>query len=58
MELNASYDSVGKHPQEIRNDFIELSDYRSPEALLKAIASQFNTDLLAEFIDDFSMGRI
>ncbi len=58
MEFNAPYESTDKHPQEIRNDFLSLTETCDANYLFKAVASQFNTDQLAEFIDDFSMGRI
>ena len=58
MEPNISYDSDNKTPQEIRNDFIFLADTFDPKYVIKAIASQLNTDQLAELIDDFNMGRI
>tara|TARA_X000000950_G_C13819694_1_gene621350 strand:- start:900 stop:1082 length:183 start_codon:yes stop_codon:yes gene_type:complete len=58
MEPNISYDSDNKTPQEIRNDFIFLTDTFDPKYVINAIASQLNTDQLAELIDDFNMGRI
>ncbi len=58
MEPNTSYISDTKTPQEIRNDFLFLTDTFDSKYVINAIATQLNTDQLADLIDDFNMGRI
>ena len=58
MEPNTPYISDTKTPQEIRNDFVFLTDTFDPKYVINAIASQLTTDQLADLIDDFNMGRI
>ena len=43
-------------PQEVRNDFQELTDLSDPAELLQALAGTLSADQLAEFIDDRLMG--
>jgi hypothetical protein len=57
IEFNESYDKPAQ-PQQIRDDFAELTELSDPAELLRALAGQLNTDTLATFIDDRLMGRV
>jgi hypothetical protein len=57
LEFNAPYDQPAD-PQSVRDDFCELASLSDTEELLRALAGQLSTDVLASFIDDRLMGRV
>ena len=56
--FNEPYESEGLEPQQIRDDFADLTLISDPEVLLRSLSSFLPTSTLAEFIDDHMMGRI
>ena len=54
------YESEGLTPQQIRDDFASLTEEwgDDPAAILRSLAGFLPTSTLAEFIDDYAMGRI
>tara|TARA_Y100001970_G_scaffold177239_1_gene215984 strand:- start:4718 stop:4894 length:177 start_codon:yes stop_codon:yes gene_type:complete len=57
IEFNKPYEYQGKLPQEIRDDFFEMSE-GNELYVLRALANQLSTDKLGEFIDNHAMGRV
>ena len=56
--FNESYESEGLQPQEIRDDAHRLFSIMQHEDLVNLFSTYFNTDLLAELIDDKLQGRV
>ena len=56
--FNKSYESEGLQPQEIRNDAHRLFSTMQHDDLVNLFSTYFNTDLLAELIDDKLMDRV
>ncbi len=57
IKFNESYDKPAQ-PQQIRDDFAQLTELSDPAELLRALAGQLDADTLAAFIDDRLMGRV
>jgi hypothetical protein len=58
FQPNTPYDPKGMTPQQIRADFEEVLNTHEPWAMLYRLASYLPSATLAEFMDDFAMGRI
>jgi|TARA_R100000030_G_scaffold55028_1_gene41466 hypothetical protein len=56
--FNEPYEYVGLKPQQIRDDAHELFSSMKHKDLVNLFSTYFNTDQLAELIDDKSMGRV
>ena len=56
--FNEPYESEGLHPEDIRNDAHRLFYIMEHRDLVNLVSTYFNTDLLAEIIDDKLMGRV
>ena len=56
--FNEPYQSEGLEPQQIRDDAHELFSSMKHKDLVDLFSTYFNTDQLAELIDDKSMGRV
>jgi hypothetical protein len=58
IAFNAPYESEGLQPQDIRDDAHRLFSIMQHEDLVNLFSTYFNTDLLAELIDDKLQGRV
>ena len=58
FQPDTPYDPEGMTPQEIRSDFEEVLCTHEPWAMLYRLSSYLPSATLAEFMDDFAMGRI
>lgn len=56
--FNEPYESEGLQPQEIRDDAHRLFYIMEHKDLVNLFSTYFNTDLLAELIDDKLQGRV
>ena len=56
--FNEPYESEGLQPQEIRDDAHRLFYIMEHKDLVNLFSTYFNTDLLAELIDDKLTGRV
>lgn len=56
--FNEPYESEGLQPQQIRDDAHQLFSMMEHKDLVNLFSTYFNTDLLAELIDDKLMGRV
>ena len=59
FEFNQPYESQDLMSQEIRNDFAQLvEDSCDSDRILRSLAGHLPASDLAEFMDDYAMGRI
>ena len=58
ISFNEPYESDGLMPQEIRDDAHRLFSIMQHEDLVNLFSTYFNSDLLAELIDDKLTGRV
>lgn len=60
FQPDCPYDRGGRDPQSIRDDFWDLTrgEGFDPDTILDKLANFLPADTLAEFLDDFAMGRI
>jgi len=56
--FNESYESDGLQSQQIRDDAHQLFSIMEHDDLVNLCSTYFNTDLLAELIDDKLTGRV
>jgi hypothetical protein len=56
--FNQPYESEGLEPQDIRNDAHRLFYVMEHRDLVNLFSTYFNTELLAELIDDKLQGRV
>ena len=56
--FNEPYESAGLEPQQIRDDAHRLFHIMEHKDLVNLFSTYFNTDQLAELIDDKLMGRV
>lgn len=56
--FNEPYESEGLQPQEIRDDAHRLFYIMEHKDLVNLFSTYFNSDQLAELIDDKLMGRV
>ena len=58
LEFNEPYVRPAD-PQQVRNDFHYLAhELSNPAELIDSLAGTLSADQLAEFIDDYLMGRV
>jgi hypothetical protein len=59
FQSNEPYEAEGLTPQQVRNDFAELVELTcDPDRILRSLAGHLSTSNLADFMDDYLMGRI
>ena len=59
FQSNEPYESEGLTPQQIRNDFAQLVEEScDPDRILRSLAGHLSASDLAEFMDDYAMGRV
>ena len=59
FQFDQPYESQNLMSQEIRNDFAQLVEEScDPDRILRSLAGHLPASDLAEFMDDFAMGRV
>ena len=59
FQSNEPYESEGLTPQQIRNDFAQLVEEScDPDRILRSLAGHLSASNLADFMDDYLMGRV
>ena len=59
FKFNEPYESEGSTPQQIRDDFAQLvQESCDPDRILRSLAGHLSASDLAEFMDDYAMGRV
>jgi len=59
FQFDQPYESQNLMSQEIRDDFAQLvEDFCDSDRILRSLAGHLPASDLAEFMDDFAMGRV